>query len=109
MIHPANFTHEDWTSWYRRAQIHIKMAPRLTDELCSSDEVITRSLLATAAATLVELDDDIIIGEFLAQMMRCLDDSAAANSIVNDLSLIAQNLLQAIVDARAGLGLTDEY
>ena len=108
MKHPADYTHEEWTSWYRRAQIHVSVAPRLTEELRSSDEVITRSLFATAAATLVELDDDIIVGEFLAQMMRSAGESAAVNAIVNEMSLVAQNLLQAIVDAHAGID-PDEY
>jgi hypothetical protein len=108
MKHPTDYTHEEWTSWYTRAQLHVSVAPRLAEELRSSDEVITRSLFATAAATLVELDDDIIVGEFLAHMMRSAAESTTVNAIVNEMSLVAQNLLQAIVDAHAGMG-PDQY
>ena len=108
MNHPTQYTHQEWASWYHRAQTHTKVAPGLTRHLRSGKDTVTRALLATAAATLAELDEDIVAGEFLAQMMETTDASTVVDAIVGEMAEIAQDLLQAIVDARVGTVLADE-
>lgn len=100
MNHPANYTHEDWASWYERSRMHVRMAPRLTRDLQSCCGVISTSLVGTAAASLAEIDEDIVAGEFLAQMMPSASADDAVRTIVTEMSNIAQDLLQAIVEAR---------
>jgi len=107
MTNASKFTHEDWASWYERARTHTRVAPRLTDDLRSSTGTATAALVATAAATLAELDDDIIAGEFLAQSMASSGTGQAVTAIAQELSSIAQDLLQAIVEAKNGQELWD--
>lgn len=109
MNHPTDYTHEDWASWYHRARTHTQLAPELAGHLRSSTGAVTRALVATAAATLAELDDDIVAGEFLARMMQSTGASTAVDAIVGEMSQIAQDLLQAIVEVRAGTDVTGEY
>ena len=100
MTYPINFTQEDWASWYERARTHTRVAPGLTDDLRSSTGAITAALVATASATLAELDEDIIAGEYLAYSMRSSGAGLAITAIAQELSNIAQDLLQAIVEVR---------
>lgn len=100
MNHPADYTQEEWASWYQRAQTHARVAPRLTRDLRASDGVIAGALLATASASLAELDHDIVAGEFLARMTRSSGTGDAVTAIVDEMSRVAQDLLQAIVDAK---------
>jgi hypothetical protein len=100
MNHPANYTQEEWASWYERAQTHARVTPRLARDLRASRGLISGTLLATAAASLAELDHDIVAGEFLARMTRSSSSSDAVTAIVDEMSRVAQDLLQAIVDAR---------
>jgi len=109
MKHPADYTHEEWADWYHRAQTHTQLAPALAEHLRSSTGAVTRALIATAAATLAELDDDIVAGEFLAQMLKSSGASNAVDAIVSEMSHIAQDLLQAIVEVRAGTDVADEH
>ncbi|WP_108460500.1 hypothetical protein [Devosia naphthalenivorans] len=104
MTNPTNFTDEDWASWYERARTHTRVAPGLTDDLRSSTGPATAALVATASATLAELDEDIIAGEFLAHYMQSSGASLAVTAIAQELSSIAQKLLQAIVEAKNGDG-----
>lgn len=104
MTNPTQFTHQDWTSWYERARIHAKVAPGLTQDLRSSTGAVTAALVATASATLAELDEDIIAGEFLAHQMQSSGAGLAVTAIAHELSAIAQDLLQAIVEAKAQHG-----
>jgi hypothetical protein len=109
MTYPIDFTHEDWASWYERARTHTRMAPGLTDDLRSSTGALTAALIATASATLAELDEDIIAGEFLAHSMRSSGAGLAVTAIAQELSGIAQELLQAIVEAKNSNGAWDGY
>ncbi len=107
MTNASKFTHEDWASWYERARTHTRVAPGLTDDLRSSTGAVTAALVATAAATLAELDEDIIAGEFLAQSMATSGASLAVTAIAQELAGIAQDLLQAIVEAKNAQGTWD--
>ncbi len=107
MTYASKFTHEDWASWYERARTHTRVAPGLTDDLRSSTGAVTAALVATAAATLAELDEDIIAGEFLAQSMATSGASLAVTAIAQELAGIAQDLLQAIVEAKNAQGTWD--
>lgn len=101
MRHPVTYSNEEWASWYVRARIHTRVAPGLTDDLRSSTGPLTPGLIATAEASLAELDDDIVAGEFLAHIMQSSDTSTAVSTIVEEMSRIAQDLLQAIVEVRS--------
>jgi hypothetical protein len=102
MTNASKFTHEDWASWYERARTHTRVAPSLTEDLRLSTGPVTAALLATAAATLAELDEDIIAGEYLAQSMASSGAGLAVTAIAQELAGIAQDLLQAIVEAKNG-------
>jgi hypothetical protein len=104
MTEPINFTYEDWASWYERARTHTRVAPGLTDDLRTSTGAVTAALVATASATLAELDEDIIAGEFLAESMQSSGAGLAVTAISRELAAIAQDLLQAIVEAKNGDG-----
>jgi hypothetical protein len=103
MNHPVNYTHDEWASWYQRTRLHVRLAPGLTRELRSDRGTISTALFSTAAASLVELDEDIVAGEFLARMMRSPSAHDAVTAILREMSGIAQELLQAIVEARTNL------
>jgi phosphosulfolactate phosphohydrolase-like enzyme len=105
MTNASKFTHEDWASWYERARTHTRVAPRLTEDLRAG--TATAALLATAAATLAEMDDDIIAGEFLARSLASSGAGQAVEAIAGELSQIAQDLLQAIVEAKNGQNFWD--
>jgi hypothetical protein len=66
------------------------------------NSTVTAALLATAAATLAEMDDDIIAGEFLARSLAPSGAHQAITAITRELSEIAGDLLQAIVEAKNG-------
>lgn len=100
MTNPTYYTHEDWACWYERARVHTRVAPGLTRDLRSSTGV-TPALVGTASATLAELDEDILAGEYLAQAMQSTGTGLAVAAISRELSAIAQDLLQAIVEAKA--------
>ena len=100
MTHASKFTHEDWASWYERARTHTRVAPNLTEDLRASTGPVSAALMATAAATLAELDEDIIAGEFLAQSMAASGAGLAVTAIGQELAGIAQDLLQAIVETK---------
>ncbi|MDB5613164.1 MAG: hypothetical protein JWQ22_817 [Devosia sp.] len=97
MQHPKNYGYEEWSAWYERARVHARLTPNLANDLRTGAN--TRTLIATASASLAELDDDIVAGEFLAYFMQMSGGSSAVEAIVLELSYIAQDLLQAIVEA----------
>ncbi|WP_375450713.1 hypothetical protein [uncultured Devosia sp.] len=104
MPNPAAYDRNDWSAWYQRVRTVSQLGPALTDDLRTARDMAPRALIATAAATLVELDEDIVAGELLAREMARSAGGFAAEGIVAALSDIAQDLLQAIVDARSSPG-----
>jgi hypothetical protein len=80
--------------------MHVRMAPGLTRDLKRCCGAGNTSLVGTAAASLAEIDEDIVAGEFLAQMIPSASANDAVRTIVTEMSHIAQDLLQAIVEAR---------
>ncbi len=100
MSNASKFTQEDWASWYERARTHTLVAPQLTRDLRTAPA--TAALLATAGATLAEMDEDIVAGEFLSKSLGVSSASQAVTAISGELSAIAQDLLQAIVEAKNG-------
>jgi hypothetical protein len=100
MNHPANYTNDDWASWYERTRMHVRMAPAVTRDLQSCCGASSISLVGTAAASLADIDEDIVAGEFLAQIMPSATANDAVRTIVTEMSNIAQDLLQVIVEAR---------
>lgn len=101
MNNPMDYSNDDWAAWYDRATVHTKITPRLTRDLRTSHRSISHGLLATAEASLVDIDNDILAGEFLTQYVKSGCGSHALVTIVDKMSRIANDLLQAIVEARS--------
>jgi hypothetical protein len=103
MRNPATYKEQDWDSWYERVETHIRVVPQLTGDLRTSTGAIAAALIATAAATLAEVDEDIIAGEFLSRTVPAWIAAFTSIAVIEALDYLARDLLQAIVEARAAL------
>lgn len=100
MPDPRSYDRRDWSNWYARMKIHAQVVPRLVAQLervASEDRVAADILLKEAHSMLVQLDEDIVAGELLAQLLVTTATAAAVDEMIAEIDGAAQNLLQAIV------------
>lgn len=101
MPNPATFDEQDWDLWYERVQLHLRIMPELTADLRTSTGVVTSGLIATASATLADVDEDSVAGEYLAQHVPPWVAGFTTKTVVELLDSMGRDLLQAIVEAKA--------
>jgi len=98
---PINYSHGEWTAWYDRVLIYPRTTPDITQKLRAQDKKHNRQLVSLAETELVKLDNDIIASEFLALFSGSPTEPTALTQIVDDMSRMAQELLQALVEAKS--------
>jgi hypothetical protein len=97
---PITYSHNEWAEWYRRVLIYPRTTPAIIRELRAKYKSDNQRTISRAEAELVKLDNDIVAGEFLSIYAGSPIGDSALSHIVNDMSQMAQDLLQALVEAK---------
>lgn len=98
---PISYSHGEWAAWYDRVLIYPRTTPDITQKLRTQHKEYNRELISLAETELVKLDNDIIASEFLALFSAFPTEPTALIQIVHDMSRMAQELLQALVEAKS--------